>query len=45
MAGVERVFALFPSPLSFFPIPKRAMTDEQESEFRTLLQSEIPRKK
>jgi YcxB-like protein len=44
-AEVERVFALFPSPLSFFPIPKRAMTDEQQSEFRTLLQSKVPRKK
>ena len=29
---VERVFALFPSPLTFFPIPKRAMTDQQRED-------------
>jgi len=37
-AEADRVFALFLSPLSFLPIPKRAMTDQQQSEFRTLLQ-------
>lgn len=41
----ERVFALFPSPISFFPIPKRAMTGEQQNEFRTLLRSKIQRRK
>jgi hypothetical protein len=34
---VERVFALFPSPLTFIPIPKRAMTDQQQDELRSLL--------
>lgn len=42
---VERVFALFPSPLSFFPIPKRSMTAEQQNELRSLLQDKIPRKR
>lgn len=37
-AEVDRVFALFLSPISFLPIPKRAMTDDQHSELRTLLQ-------
>lgn len=41
---VERVFALFPSPLTFFPIPKRAMTDQQLDELRSLLKSNIPHK-
>ena len=41
---VERVFALFPSPLTFFPIPKRAMTDQQQDELRKLLKSKIPNK-
>jgi len=44
-AEAERVFALFPSPISYFPIPKRAMTDQQQSEFRALLESKVPRKK
>jgi hypothetical protein len=39
---VERVFALFPSPLTFFPIPKRAMTDQQQDELRNLLKTKIP---
>ena len=26
-AEVERVFALFPSPVLYFPVPKRAMTE------------------
>jgi YcxB-like protein len=38
---VERVFALFPSPLTFFPIPKRAMTDQQQDELRSLLKNNI----
>lgn len=42
-AEVERVFALFPSPLSFFPIPKRAMTDHEQNEFRVLLRSKVLR--
>jgi hypothetical protein len=41
---VERVFALFPSPLTFFPIPKRAMTDQQQDELRSLLKNNIPHK-
>jgi hypothetical protein len=41
---VERVFALFPSPLTFFPIPKRAMTDQQQDELRSLLKNNIPQK-
>jgi len=41
---VERVFALFPSPLTFFPVPKRAMTDQQQEELRSLLKSNVPRK-
>ena len=39
---VDRVFALFPSPLTFFPVPKRAMTEQQQEELRTLLQNKIP---
>jgi YcxB-like protein len=35
------VFALFPSPLTFFPIPKRAMTDQQQDELRSLLKNNI----
>jgi len=42
-AEVERVFALFPSPISFFPLPKRAMTEDEQNELRTLFQSKIPR--
>ena len=38
---VERVFALFLTPISFFPIPKRAMTEDQQNEFRTLLRSKV----
>lgn len=40
-AEADRVFALFPSPLSFLPVPKRAMTDQQQNELRTLLQSKV----
>lgn len=39
---VERVFALFPSPLTFFPIPKRALTEQQQDELRSLLKTKIP---
>ena len=38
---VERVFALFPSPVTFIPVPKRAMTDLQQNELRTLLRNKI----
>ena len=38
---VERVFSLFPSAVSFFPVPKRSMTDSQQNEFRTLLQLKV----
>jgi len=42
---VEGVFSLFPSPISYYPVPKRAMTDDQRNEFRTLLQAKVsPRK-
>ena len=44
-AEAERVFALFPSPVMFFPIPQRAMTSQQESEFRDLLRNQLPRAK
>lgn len=40
-AEVDRVFALFPSPVSFLPIPKRAMTQEQQNELRALLQTKF----
>jgi YcxB-like protein len=40
-AEVDRVFALFPSPVSFLPIPKRAMTDDQQKELRTILQKKF----
>lgn len=38
---VDRVFALFPSPLTFFPIPKRAMSSEQQEELRSILQKKV----
>lgn len=38
---VERVFSLFPSAVSFYPVPKRSMTDSQQNEFRTLLQTKV----
>lgn len=42
---VDRVFALFPSPVSFFPIPKRAMSADQQTDLRGLLQARVsPRK-
>ena len=44
-AEADRVFALFPSSISFFPIPKRALTGEQQAELRSLLASKVPRKK
>lgn len=44
-AEADRVFALFPSPVSFLPIPKRAMTHDQQSELRTLLQQKVPTRK
>ena len=40
-AEADRVFALFPSPISFLPIPKRAMTDDQQKELRTILQKKF----
>ena len=42
---VDRVFALFPSPLTFFPIPKRAMSSEQQEELRSILQKKVLNKK
>ncbi len=44
-AEADRVFALFPSPLSFLPVPKRAMTDQQQIELRTLLQNKVSERK
>lgn len=44
-AEVERVFALFPSPLSFLPVPKRAMTDSQQEELRTILRNKVSGRK
>jgi YcxB-like protein len=35
------VFALFLSPISFFPVPKRAMTETQLEEFRNLLAAKV----
>lgn len=40
-AEVDRVFALLPSPISFLPIPKRAMTHDQQGELRTLLRQKV----
>ncbi len=42
---VDRVFALFPSPLTFFPIPKRAMSSEQQEKLRSILQKKVLNKK
>jgi hypothetical protein len=42
---VESVFALFPSPISFIPVPKRAMTADQQKEFRSLLLRTLPTQK
>jgi len=42
---VEGVFSLFPSPISYYPVPKRAMTSDQMDEFRALLRAKLsPRK-
>jgi hypothetical protein len=30
---VESVFTLFPSPIPFIPVPKRAMTPDQQNNF------------
>jgi YcxB-like protein len=38
---VERVFTLFLTPISFFPIPKRAMSEGQQGELRGLLQTRV----
>ena len=38
---VDRVFAVFLSSVSFIPIPKRAMTEAQQQEFRALLQKHV----
>jgi YcxB-like protein len=37
----DRVFALFPSPVTFVPIPKRAMTAAQQEELRSLMRSKL----
>lgn len=38
---VDRIFAIFLSPISFVPIPKRAMTAEQQEEFRAMLKQNV----
>jgi hypothetical protein len=42
---VESVFTLFPSPISFIPVPKRAMTPDQQNELRTLLLRKFPKRR
>jgi hypothetical protein len=37
----ESVFVLFPQPRLYVPIPKRAFTDEQLTEFREILQRKM----
>ena len=37
----KRLFTLFMSPISFFPVPKRAMTDAQQEDFRSLLRQHV----
>jgi hypothetical protein len=44
-AEVNRAFALFPSPVSFLPIPRHAMTDDQQKELRTILQKKFAGRK
>ena len=44
-AEADRVFALLPSPISFLPIPKWAMTHDQQGELRTLLQQKVSSRK
>jgi hypothetical protein len=38
---MKTIFALFPSPRIFYPVPKRAFTPEQLAEFRQLLEQKI----
>jgi hypothetical protein len=38
----EQAFVLFPSLRMFLPVPKRAMTPEQQQEFRALLAAHLP---
>jgi hypothetical protein len=44
-AEADRVFALSPSPVSFFPIPKRAMSNDQQDQLRTLLRQKVSTRK
>lgn len=37
----RRVFVLYLSPVSFFPIPKRVMTTAQQDEFRAQLKEKV----
>jgi len=37
----KQVFTVFVSPISFFPVPKRAMTDAQQEGFRSLLKQHV----
>lgn len=37
----KNVFTVFMSPISFFPVPKRAMTDARQQEFRALLKQHV----
>ena len=41
-AEADRVFVLLPSPVTFIPIPKRAMVNDQQLDLRTLLRQKIP---
>ena len=40
-AESDGVFVLLPSPMTFLPIPKRAMIDDQQVELRSLLQRKV----
>src|SRR5580698_484530 len=40
----KSVFGILPQPRIYYPIPKRAFTDEQLSEFRELLRNNIGKK-
>ena len=38
----DSIFALFPNLRTFVPVPKRAMTSEQQQELRALLAAHVP---
>jgi hypothetical protein len=43
-AESKKTLVLFPTRLQFVPIPKRAMTPEQQTEFRALVAAHIPQR-